>query len=143
VLELILSCFFTALLTASILIFYLRRTVPDIQGILDDVGTDVGEQIKEVFGNPAVKNWMGSMGKKSGEVRATSALRNKAADKLLEGYPSIGFILDQLDLTPVEGLQLIKDPLIGPFIQGALQKGLKGLQNPGSNPSSSSGKVGY
>jgi len=116
--------------------------MPDIDEVLSDVGVSIGEQLKEIFENPTVKKAYSILGKKGAEVKADTALRNKAADKLLEGYPSIGFILDQLDLTPVEGLQLLKDPLIGPFIQGALQKGLKGLQNPGSNSSSSSG-VGY
>ena len=127
------------LLTVLGLSLYLRRTLPVI---LTDVGMSVGEQLSEVFEKPTVKQAMSLMGKKSGEVRADSALRNKAADKLLEGYPSIGFILDQLDLSPVEGLQLMKDPLIGPFIQGALQKGLKGLGK-GFNPSGGSSAVNY
>lgn len=126
-----LSLILTPLLTYALLKLYFNRTIPEI---LNDVGASIGEQFGELFGEifekPTVKQAMSLMGKKSGEVRANAALRNKAADKLLEGYPSIGFVLDQLDLTPVEGLQLLKDPLIGPFIQGALQKGLKGLQNP-------------
>lgn len=98
--------------------------------ILFDVGESIGEHFSEIFEKPTVKQAMSVMGKKSGEVRADAALRNKAADKLLEGYPSIGFILDQLDLTPVEGLQLLRDPLIGPTIQGMIQKGINKLQSP-------------
>ena len=125
-----LSLILTPLLTYALLKLYFSRTIPEI---LNDVGASIGEQFGEIFEKPAVKQAMSVMGKKSGEVRASNALRNKAADKILEGVPSIGFILDQLDLTPVEGLQLMNDPLIGPFIKRAIEGGLKGLtsqQNP-------------
>lgn len=121
------------LLVLIIKLTIFQRSMPNIDEVLNDVGISIGDQLKQIFENPTVKKAYSILGKQSGEVRADAALRNKAADKLLEGYPSIGFILDQLDLTPVEGLQLLKDPLIGPFIQGALQKGLKGLQNPSSS----------
>lgn len=135
----------TAMLTSIILLWGLRRTLPTV---ISDVGLSVAEQIneklKETFESPNVQRAMSILGKKSGEVRADNALRNKAADKLLEGYPSIGFVLDQLDLTPVEGLQLLKDPLIGPFIQGIIQKGMVNLTK-GANPSSpsSTSKFGW
>ena len=103
---------------------YLRRTIPVI---LEDVGQDIGEQFGAIFEKPTVKQAMSVMGKKSGEVRASAALRNKAAEKIIEGYPSIGFLLEQMDMTPVEGLQLWNDPLIGPMIRGALSKGVQNL----------------
>ena len=112
------------------------RALPDI---LIDVGESIGEQFGEIFEKPTVKQAMSLMGKKSGQVRADTALRNKAADKLLEGVPSVGFILDQLDLTPVEGLQLLNDPLIGPFIKGAIQNVGKGFLK--GNPSQASGEM--
>ena len=131
----VLSLFLTPLFTYGLLKIYFSRTIPEI---LNDVGASIGEQFGEIFEKPTVKQAMSLMGKKSGEVRASNALRNKAADKLLEGVPSINFILDQLDLTPVEGLQLMNDPLIGPIIKGALQKGFKGLVGQ-SNPSNEYG----
>lgn len=127
----VVSCILTAVLTTVLLALYLRRTVPIILG---EVGESIGEQFSEIFEKPTVKQAMSLMGKKSGESRASNALRNKAADKILDGIPSIGFILDQLDMTPTEGLQLLQDPLIGPFIKGMIQKGMQGLagqNNPG------------
>jgi hypothetical protein len=133
VLKTIISVVATTLLTLGLLVFYLRRTLPDIQTILNDVGASVSGQLKEAFLDPNVKKAFSILGKQSGEVRANDALREKAADKLLEGYPAIGMILDQLDLTPIEGLQLMNDPLVGPMIRGALQKGLEGLQGGGGS----------
>mgnify|MGYP001325558709 CR=1 FL=1 len=132
-LKTIISVVATTLLTLGLLVFYLRRTLPDIQTILNDVGASVSGQLKEAFLDPNVKKAFSILGKQSGEVRANDALREKAADKLLEGYPAIGMILDQLDLTPIEGLQLMNDPLVGPMIRGALQKGLEGLQGGGGS----------
>lgn len=128
VLATILSIVGTASLTCFLLVLYVRRTLPII---LTDVGLSVSEQIgdniKQTFADPNVSKAFSILGKKSGESRANNALREKAAEKILEGIPSIGFILDQMDLTPIEGLQLLNDPLIGPTIQGFLQKGMKGL----------------
>jgi len=114
------------------LAFYLRRTIPLI---LDDVAISIGEQLSGIVEKPAVKQAMSMMGNKSGEVRADKALRSKAADAILAQYPSINLVLDQLDMTPVEGLQLLNDPLIGPFIKGAISKGLQGFMK--GNPQSS------
>lgn len=118
----------TALLTSVILVLSFKKLLPNI---LEDVAVSAGEQITTLIKNeltgPQISKAMSVLGKKSGEVRANNALRSKAANKLLEGIPSINFILDQLNITPVEGLQLMNDPLIGPFIRGALQKGIAGL----------------
>lgn len=120
-------------LLALLIMFLLRfkRSIPDIQQVLDDVGASIGDQLAGLFEKPMVKRAMSTLGKKSGEVRANSALRDKAADKLLEGVPSVGFILDQLDLSPTEGLQLLQDPLVGPFIKNAIAGGLKGFKGGG------------
>lgn len=130
--ELVLSCVLTALLTGGILIFYLRRTMPDIQEILNDVGASISETFETTFKNPAVKNFMSSMGKKSGDVRADNALRKRVASQAMDQVPGIGLILKQFDLTPIEGLKLMNDPLIGPLIQrgiAAAQKGLSGISS--------------
>lgn len=129
----VLSPILTAGLTALLLSFYFKRTIPTI---LNDVGEDIGEQFSNIFEKPTVKQAMSVMGKRSGEVRASDALRNKAANKILESYPSIGFILDQLNLSPIEGVQLINDPLIGPMIKGVISKGLQNLGK--NNPSQGS-----
>lgn len=138
VLETILSVIFTAFLTLVLLALYIRRTLPVI---LEDVAVSAGEQITEglktTFADPNVKKAFSVLGKQSGEVRADDALRNKVADKIMEEVPSINYILEQLDLTPIEGLKLMQDPIIGPYIQGFIQKGLKGLKIIPGEPSSS------
>jgi len=137
VIELVLIVFQTVLL--AFLIYKLssfQRSLPDVQEVLDDVGTSIAEQLSSVLEKPMVKRAMSTLGKQSGEVRADNALRERAADKILGQYPSINLILDQLKMTPMEGLQLLNDPLIGPFIKGAIQKGIGGFLK--GNPESSS-----
>jgi len=119
----------------------LKRSIPDLlQGALNDVGA----QFAEIFEKPMVKRSMSVLGKQSGDVRADKALRNKAAEGLLAKVPSAQFILDQLDMTPIEGLQLLNDPLIGPIIKNALAGGLKGFKGfgQGKKSGSSSGELG-
>lgn len=132
------------ILLGALIIFLLKfkESMPDIQQVLDDVGASISSQLSEIFSKPAVSKAMSVLGKKSGEVRANKALRNKAANALLGQYPSVGLILDQLDMTPVEGLQLMKDPLIGPIIQGALSGGLKGFSQGQKKTKQSSGELG-
>lgn len=150
-LELLFSCILTAVLTVGILIFYLRRTIPDIQEILNDVGAGISETFEETFKNPAVKNFMSGMGKKSGEVRADAALRNKVAEKALGSNVLLKKALDWLDITPIEGMQLLNDPTFGPVIRNAVAgfaKGGQGLLGGlgggfGGGSGQGSGKVGY
>lgn len=137
----LLSIILTSVLSLLLLALYIKRTLPNI---LEDVAISAGESItghlKETFESPNLKRAMSILGKKSGEVRASDALRTKAAEGILESYPSIGFILDQLNLTPIEGLQLMNDPLIGPMIKGALEKGIKKFgQNFGMGRNNSEG----
>lgn len=102
------------------LFLYLRRSIPQlVQNVLNDVGA----QISETFSTPAVKHAMSIMGKQSGEVRADAALRNRVAEKAVEGSPLLGKALEYFDLSPIEGLQLLNDPLLQPIIQGFLKKG--------------------
>jgi len=65
---------------------------------------------------------MGILGKQSGVVRADTALKNKVADKLLDNQPVLKRVIDYFDISPMEGLQLINDPmisnLIGKFLSG-------------------------
>lgn len=141
-----LSLISTVLLAVLIvLLLKFKRELPDIQQVLDDVGASISEQLGDIFAKPAVSKAMSVLGQKSGEVRANKALRNKAAEGLLARFPSAKFILDQLDITPIEGLQLMNDPIVGPMIQGALQKGLSGLSKgfgSGASQSRPSGELG-
>lgn len=141
-LEAFLIVLTTSILTNVIMFVALRKLLPNV---IAEVGKDLSnnfsesfnEGLKETFSEPNVKKAFSILGKQSGSVRANDALRNRTAEKLLEGVPSIGFLLDQLDLTPVEGLQLLQDPLIGGFIQGFIKKGVGGLMQPSSNPGQS------
>lgn len=110
-----------------ILLLKFKSEIPDIQQVLDDVGASIGEQFAGIFEKPAVTKAMSVLGKKSGEVRADKALRSKAANAILDQFPSARFILEQLDMTPEEGLQLLRDPMVGPYIQNMLSKGAQGL----------------
>lgn len=126
----ILSVANTVLL--GVLIIFLlkfKRSIPDIQQVLDDVGQSIGEQFSGIFEKPAVSKAMSVLGKKSGMVRADAALRKKAADGIIQQIPAAGFVLDQLGMTAEEGLRLLNDPMIGPMIQNMLSKGTGGLQN--------------
>ena len=125
--ELVLSCVLTAVLTVGILAFYLRRTMPDIQAILDDVGAGISETFEGTFKNPAVKNFMSQMGKKSGDVRADKALKSRVADKALGQSVIVKKALDYFGLSALEGIELMQDPTFGPIIQGFIQKGGQGL----------------
>ena len=126
--ETILSVVSTVLLGALIIIMLkFKRDMPDIQHVLDDVGASIGEQMTEIFEKPSVSKAMSVLGKQSGEVRADKALRNKVANKILDQYPSIGFILEQLDLSPIEGVKLLNDPLVGPWIKGMISKATSGF----------------
>lgn len=135
----VLNTFLLGALIAILLKF--KQAIPDIQQILDDVGHSISEQMTQIFEKPQVSRAMSVLGKQSGEVRATKALRNKAADGLLAQYPSIKMVLDQLDISPIEGLQLMNDPIVGPMIKGALAKGIKGLTQ-GQKSSRRSGELG-
>ena len=139
--ELALIVFQTVILVFLIVrLTLLQRSIPDVQEVLDDVGTSIAEQLSGLFEKPMVKRAMSTLGKQSGAVRADNALRDRAANKILESYPSINLVLDQLNMTPTEGLQLLNDPLIGPFIKGAISKGLSGFMKNNPESSSSYGK---
>lgn len=126
--ELVLGSILTAVLTVVMLAVYLRRTMPDIQEILNDVGASLSETFEGTFKNPAVKNYMSQMGKKSGEVRASAALKNKVASKAMGSNVLLKRALDWLDITPLEGFELMNDPTFGPMIRNAMAGFAKGGQ---------------
>ena len=117
-----------------------ERSAPDlIQGALNDVG----EQISEIFAKPVVKASMTNLGKQSGEVRASTALKNRVAKQVVGQNVLLKKGLEMFDLTEIEGLQLLQDPTFGPMIRGVMgkiQSGAGGLLGGnggmGSNPTS-------
>jgi hypothetical protein len=134
------SCVLTALLTIGGLTLYFKRTLP---AILEDAGANISDMLTEVFEKPTVKQAMSLMGKKSGDVRANKALVSKVSGKIMQQYPFLSTILNQFDITPEEGLRLMQDPMIGPWIQGMLQKGLKGVLGGTSKAEPLKGFGGY
>ena len=127
----------TALLLVMITFLYkFKRDLPDIEQVLVDVGESIGEQLTGIFKDPMVKQSMSVMGKKSGDVRADKALKNRVADKALGQSVIVKKALDYFGLSALEGLELMQDPTFGPIIQGFIQKGgqglLKGFNSPGN-----------
>lgn len=115
------------LLTVIFLLAYLiikmynfERSLPDFAQIFDNLGGDISETFKEIVTNPTVKASFTAMGKKSGEVRASAALKNKVADKAIGQNIVLKKALEYLDISPIEGLQLLNDPTIGPTIRGLM-----------------------
>ncbi|MBA7528935.1 hypothetical protein ES705_21139 [subsurface metagenome] len=126
-----LSLLSTVLLLVMITFLYkFNRDMPDIEQILVDVGENIGEQLTGIFKDPMVKQSMSVMGKKSGEMRASTALKNKVAERALGQNVLLKKALDYLDITAIEGLELLNDPTIGPTIRGLManfQQGAGGL----------------
>lgn len=121
-----------ALLALIMILLKFKRSIPDI---LQDAFNQIGEQLTKIFKDPMVSRSMSVLGKKSGDVRASKALRNRVAEKAIGQSPLIARALDYFDLSPIEGLQLMNDPVVGPIIQrtiGSLQQGL-GNMNFGNN----------
>ena len=140
--ELALIVINTALLLGLIIILAsFKRSLPDIEQILVEVGGGITEDLKGVFEKPMVKRAMSTLGKQGGEARASKALKNKVAEKALGQNIILKKALEYLDITPMEGLELMGDPQIGPVIRNLMagfQKGgsniLGGLSAAGSNP---------
>lgn len=108
----------------------LQRSLPDIQEVLDDVGASIGEQLSSVLEKPMVKRSMSVLGKESGKVRANDALKNRVADKIMSQRPFIKRVMEEFEISPIEGLQLLNDPDIGPFLQRGISVFTKNLGGP-------------
>jgi hypothetical protein len=117
------------LLLGALIVFLLKfkASIPDIQQVLDDVGASISEQLTQIFEKPSVSRAMSVLGSKSGDARASKALKAKVAEKALGSNVLVKKALEYLDITPVEGLELMNDPTIGPIIQNALAGGLGGF----------------
>ena len=123
-----LSLLSTVLLLVMIMFLYkFKRDLPDIEQVLVDVGESVGEQLAGIFKDPMVKQSMSLMGKESGRVRTSDALKNKVAEKALGQSVIVKKALDYFGLSALEGLELMQDPTFGPIIQGFIAKGGQGL----------------
>ena len=128
VLELVLP---SILPTLSIVgaIIYLRRYIPSLmQQAINDIGEQLTEGITANIKDPQVKRAMSIIGKKSGDVRADKALREKISNKIIEESPLIGKVLEYFDVTPYEGLKLLNDPFLAPWIQKFLASGVMPTQ---------------
>lgn len=128
-------------LTLILLSLFIKRTLPNI---LEDVAVGAGESItenlKETFENPNVKRAMTILGKQSGDARADTALRNKAANAVVGQSPVISMALEKIGITPLEGLKLMNDPIFGPTIKGLISSFTQGVQNP-QTPQRNNGKA--
>lgn len=116
-----------SLATFGLLYLYMRKAIPNL---MQDVLTDVGEELKEIFANPTIKKAYSFMASQSHVARADNALREKVAGKIVGQSAVLGKALEYLDISPVEGLKLLNDPLLQPII-GGLLSGKGNLPNPG------------
>jgi len=130
----------------GVLIIFLlkfKASLPDVEQILVDVGESISEQLTGIFKEPQVKRAMSVLGKQSGDVRASKALKNKVASKALGGNVLMKKALEYLDITPLEGMELLNDPTFGPVIQNMLAgfaKGGQGLSSGFNNPGGGGGR---
>jgi len=138
------------LLVMGVFLLKFKRSIPDIQQVLNDVGGSITEQLANIFKegvqSPVVSKAMGILGKASGEVRADKATKKKVIDAVMDQQPGLSMILEKIGISPEEGFSLLRDPTFGPIIQGFLVKGLGGLgkmtQGFGGR-GSGSGSIGY
>ncbi|GAI23449.1 unnamed protein product, partial [marine sediment metagenome] len=105
-------------LTASLIMFLyiFKRGLPDFAQVFDNLGGDISATFSEILAKPVVKASMSNLGSKSGEARASKALKNKVAEKALGQNVLLKKALEYLDITPIEGLELMGDPTMGPMI---------------------------
>ena len=124
-----------------VFLYKFKAGLPDFQQIFDEFGEGMGSTISALVKDPMVSRAMSTLGKKSGDVRANTALKNKVATKLVGQNLLLKKGLEYLGISPFEGLELMSDPTMGPMIQnvmGMLQKGagkaLGGFGGGGSRP---------
>lgn len=131
----------------SITTLFIKKLESRLPEILESVGLSVAEQIKDMiseqFLNPNVKRFFSHIGTEGGEVKTDKALQKRVANTLLEQYPAAGIILDKLNITPVEALKLMNDPLIGPRINQALAQLTGGLQGKTNKDGAAKGVLGF
>ncbi|MBA7530797.1 hypothetical protein ES705_23008 [subsurface metagenome] len=107
-----------------------EHSLPDFQQIFDEFGGGISATFKEIVTNPTVKASFSNMGKQSGDVRAARALKKRVADTVVGKNLLLKKGLEYLDISSVEGLELMADPTLGPVIRNimaSLQDGASGL----------------
>lgn len=117
---------------------YDKKVDETIQQAINDVSSQISENFQAVFETPSVQRAMSVLGKKSGQVRAEKAVLNKFSDNLPEIMPSLGILAEKLDMEPLEMMQLVNDPLVGPTIQKFLGKFISPQQG---EPTTSTGAI--
>ena len=110
--------------------------IDDFQASLENIAAEQAQNVKEVLAEPTVKRAMGIIGARSGEVRADKALRTKVANIAVEQSPLLGKVLEAFNLTPLEGLKILNDPLIRPMIEKFAQGQGLAATNPGQRQGS-------
>ena len=119
-------------LTASLIMFLyiFKRSLPDFGQVFDNLGGDISAAFSEIVSKPVVKASMSQLGSKSGDVRAARALKKRVADTVVSKNLLLKKGLEYLDISSVEGLELMADPTLGPVIRNvmaSLQDGASGL----------------
>jgi len=119
-------------LTASLIMFLyiFKRSLPDFAQVFDNLGGDISATFKEIVTNPTVKASFSNMGKQSGDIRAAKALKKRVADTVVSKNLLLKKGLEYLDISSVEGLELMADPTLGPIINNVmanLQSGASGV----------------
>ena len=111
-----------------VILLKFKASIPDI--IQEGLNT-VGDSMSKILAEPQVKRAMSVLGSKSGDARASKALKNRVANKALDSNIVIKKALDYFGLTALEGIELMQDPTFGPIIQGFIAKGTQGLMKGG------------
>lgn len=129
-------------LTLVFLSLYLKRTLPNI---LEDVavgaGESISESLNETLANPNVKRAMSILGKNSGDARADTALRNKAATAIVGQSPVVSMALEKIGISPLEGVKLLNDPLFGPWIKQIIGSFVQGSEEKKEYPGQTVGRM--
>ena len=113
-----------------VFLYKFQRSLPDFTQIFDNLGGDISAAFSEIVSKPVVKASMSQLGAKSGDVRAAKALKKRVADTVVSKNILLKKGLEYLDISSVEGLELMADPTLGPVIRnvmGSLQDGASGL----------------
>lgn len=116
-----------------VLFIKFKENLPDIDEVLSDVGADISNKLSEIFQEAPVKRAMSVLGKESGKSRASEALKNKVAEKAIGSNIVLKKALEYFDISPMEGLQLLNDPTMGPMIKGVMANFQGGLSQGGSS----------
>jgi hypothetical protein len=119
-------------LSASLIVFLykFKAELPDFQQVFDEFGGSMGEAFSNFAKDPMVSRSMSVLSQKSGDARTAKALKKRVADTIVSKNLLLKKGLEYLDISSVEGLELMADPTLGPVIRNvmaSLQDGASGL----------------